>query len=159
MHKNGVTKYQLDWQVIRVLSKKFKTVQDKTSHVRAFFDEHPTQQRYVRVVNYLEGLHMGYRKRNEAACEFIDSEIAKYGSMHDYIWDEDDSKVHRKWDEKIQIECYKDNMKRYKNYTSKGYVHMELKEFLMSFKFADKDYILQLEVDAKSKPNTHHFFF
>ena len=159
MHKRGVTKYCLDWQVTRVLAKDFKTVEEKMAHVRTFFESKPTKQRFVRVVNYLEGLHMGYRKKNRAACEAIETEIVRYGSMDDYEWDNYDNTTCSRWTDKQLIKCYKDNMKRYTNYASKGYFHKEIYDFCKSFDFADIALIEKFKAEAESKENTHYFFF
>lgn len=159
MQKCGVTKYTLDWQTTRVLAKDFKTVEEKMAHVRAFFNSNPSKQQFVRVVNYLEGLHMGYRKKNEVACRAIEAEIVKYGSMDDYAWDDEDGTIRYRWTDKQLIKCYKDNMKRYTNYASKGYFHKEIYNFCKSFSFADIELIERFKAEAESKENTHHFFF
>lgn len=152
-----ISKYNLDWQVVRVLAKDFKSVEEKCAWVRNFFDNYACKANWERVVNYLEGLHHGYRKRNEKACQYIEKQIATYGVMADYdVFDIDSS---MNWNEKQLRKCYKDNMKRYTNYCKKGYFHKEIYEFVQTFDFADNDLIEDLREEANGKDNEHHFFF
>lgn len=162
MHKRGVSKYSnLEWQLVRVSLKEYKDYRDKIAKVLEYLEKEPTFQTYVRVVNYLEGLALGYKNPNPKAYTHINNIVARYKEQEDsYKWSEDDgTRSQYRWTDKQIIKCYKDNMKRYSNYASKGYFHKEIYDFCMSFDFADKLLIEQLKNEAESKENTHHFFF
>jgi len=152
-----ISKYHLDWQITRVKAKKLKTVQEKCAHVRAYFDAMPSEQNWERVVNYLEGLSMGYRKKNAEAVAYIANEIISYGDRKSYTFDADT--IFGTYTNKELQACYKDNFKRYSNYASKGYFHKEIYEFVKSFDCADSDAIEAYKQTAEQTPNSHTFFF
>lgn len=162
MHKRGVSKYSnLEWQMVRVSLKDFKDNRDKIAKALEYLDKEPTFQTYVRVVNYLEGLALGYKNPNPEAYKHINEVVAKYHQLEDqYKWaDDDGERSQYVWTRKQLMKCYKDNMKRYTNYASKGYFHKEIYDFCKSFSFAEIELIESFKEEALSKNNTHHFFF
>lgn len=56
-----VYKYNVLWQLVRVYNKKEKYVQNKLQNVMAFLYRYPSAENRERVLNYLEGLALGYR--------------------------------------------------------------------------------------------------
>lgn len=153
----NISKYHLDWQVTRVLAKDLKTAEEKIFHVLDFLQRFKSIQNHERVFNYLEGLSLGYKKRDLRSYNIILKHIEDLKDKEDYVFSDDNSVI--EWDSKLLYKCYKDNMKRYTSYCTKGYFHKELYEFCLSFKCSDKEKIESLKEEASSKPNTHHFFF
>lgn len=162
MHKRGVSKYSnREWQLVRVSLKLYKNYRDKMAKALEYLEKEPTFQTYVRVINYLEGLALGYKNPNPKAYAHINDVVAKYKERESvYAWSDDDGvRTQYNWTNKQLIKCYKDNMKRYTNYASKGYFHKEIYDFCKSFSFADIELIEKFKTEAESKENTHHFFF
>lgn len=153
-----ISKYNLDWQVTRVQCKDLKTVESKVEHVLLFLSTYRSNQNRERVVNYLEGLALGYKNTNKEAVDYINDAIASIGSRTDYAWDIWDHS-HVKWSDDDLLKCYKDNFKRFKLYANRGYIHNELYEFLKTFSCANIEEIEELKISAKKIPNSHHFFF
>ena len=56
-----VYKYNVLWQLVRVQNKKEKYLQNKLHNVMAFLYRYPSAENRERVLNYLEGLALGYR--------------------------------------------------------------------------------------------------
>lgn len=56
-----VYKYNVLWQLVRVYNKKEKYLQNKLQNVMAFLYRYPSAENRERVLNYLEGLALGYR--------------------------------------------------------------------------------------------------
>lgn len=56
-----VYKYNVLWQLVRAQNKKEKYLQNKLQNVMAFLYRYPSAENRERVLNYLEGLALGYR--------------------------------------------------------------------------------------------------
>lgn len=160
----GISKYHLDWQVLRAAKlKPLKTVDEKIQIATEFLFENPSRQRAERVINYLEGLAMGYRGKNEEAVEKIEQALIELGDPKNYEWDTVDMEtMPDSFSDKDLKQTYKDNFARYKKFALKGYFHRELYDFLKrdAFRaFSDLEEIERLKQIADSQPNRHNFFF
>ena len=56
-----ISKYDIHWQIVRVQAKKYKDISSKINYVLDFYSNHKTLDNHERIMNWLEGLAMGYR--------------------------------------------------------------------------------------------------
>lgn len=161
----GITKYSLEWQLVRMKSKKLSTVEAKINNVLVYLSKHRNKHAYERVANYLEGLQMGYRGKSDAAVELLDDTL-KSLTKYDAPVDTDHQDWHLVADVEL-VAMYKDLTTRSGRWLSKGYSHKE------QAAFEDK---IVVEMDRRGIPhghsnhvskrnkagsikNTHKFFF
>ena len=126
MQKSKVYKYNLLWQVVRIRNKKFKRLQDKLHNVTGFLYKYPSPQNKERVLNYLEGLALGYKD--------IDSRLVIYyhiGAIEKFkpTSIEEDT-IFLFVDTKDLLSLYKDLYKRNTNWLKGNYRNKDLNEFL-----------------------------
>jgi hypothetical protein len=173
----NITKYNLKWQMIRASIKGSDTpLKDKISIVNKYFNEEKTIDAYERVLNYLEGLQMGYRGKNDNAENSIQKEIDDYHSINtaelakepnSFITFEDAVK----YSFKKRYNLWKDLFIRNKKWLERGYFQKEINDFMdilnqlfeQNEEKLDKAYsfekLQQLRRKAETKENTHKFFF
>jgi rhamnogalacturonyl hydrolase YesR len=174
-----ITKYDPDWQIIRSQIKGPKTsLEDKLKSVKNYFDEKPSQERWERVVNFLEGLAMGYKAaKNQEAISRINQEIKIYGDQEDFSKENTDPKTQYSkllsYPFEQRLTLWKDLFKTNKKWLEGGYFHKEANDFmdmlystfteLQEQKFIPDNYshdkLISLRIDSKDKDNTHKFFF
>lgn len=65
---SNISKYVIDWQVIRTKARKIKELKSKLSFVLSFYHKNNTYDYWERVYNWAEGLLRGYK-----ACKSIPS--------------------------------------------------------------------------------------
>ena len=129
-----ITKYNVHWQVVRVQAKKYKDVDSKLNYVLNFYKAHKTLDNHERIMNWIEGLAMGYRDLSTKAKinsykELFDKStikepIIKVDQIQDQVYK--DSKLYNSI---VIKECFNDNYNRFKKWASEGYIHEELYEF------------------------------
>lgn len=61
MKKNISFKYNLLWQLTRVKNKKEKSLKNKLDNVVSFLHNYPSVDNKDRILNYLNGLELGYK--------------------------------------------------------------------------------------------------
>jgi len=173
----GITKYNLKWQIIRSNIKGAGVpLENKLKTVNSYFEEEQTQDAYERVLNYLEGLQMGYRGKNQEAVDRIDLETVKYRQM-------DPSTLTKETNSFISLQdavaysyedrsrLWKDLFTRNKKWLEKGYIQKEINDFMdvlnklfiQNNENMSKAYSYErleaLRKEAGTKENTHKFFF
>lgn len=129
-----ITKYNVHWQVVRVQAKKYKDVDSKLNYVLNFYKAHKTLDNHERIMNWIEGLAMGYKDLSTKAKinsykELFDKSTIKEPIINvDKIQDQayKDSKL---YNQILIKECFNDNYNRFKKWASEGYIHEELYEF------------------------------
>ena len=156
-----VTKYNLKWQVTRILNKKEKCVDDKIRNVIRFYLENKNYHNWERIYNYLEGLDKGYSKilyyehdRINYALNWLNSNRSDNMNDSDILFSDVDVK--------ILIDLYKDLYKRNQKWLDKNYRNVELNDYLEKlFDFLNSKGI-ELMKNFNIHPtgiNTHKFFF
>lgn len=152
------------------------TLEDKIKAVNAYFGEERTKDAYERVLNYLEGLQLGYKGKNEDAVDTIETEIIKYRAINNanlpketngFINFEDATRY--SFDERYNL--WRDLFLRNEKWLQKGYFQKEINDFMDVLnkifvkneeKLKDRYSFERLEglrKEAKEKENTHKFFF
>tara|TARA_Y100000593_G_C4272762_1_gene318299 strand:- start:753 stop:1262 length:510 start_codon:yes stop_codon:yes gene_type:complete len=164
----NITKYNLKWQCVRVSVKGSKVeLSDKISTTMNYLVSEKTIDAKERVLNWLEGLQMGYRKKNQEAVDIIDKQIAFVKQIGYDLKEIDDIDI-KEIDTKTLQFVYRDLAKRSEKWLVKGYIHKEQESFLdmindelvlrnCEIAWAEKIKILR-EAAANMK-NTHKFFF
>lgn len=161
-----ITKYNLKWQLVRVAARQHKDVRDKVATALAYFEQDTNRHSYERVVNWLEGLHMGYRRSSKEACDYIDNVIEQVKAVEVVL--EGDTEVDiRTVDSALLLRVYKDLYARGWKWLEKGYVHEEHENFIDNVAFELKqrsvatkhDEYLDKRLDAYGMENTHKFLY
>lgn len=175
-----ITKYDPDWQMVRARVKGSKTdIIAKLKQVNDFWKKNQSIDNWERVVNWLEGLRMGYvSAQDQNALNLIDNEIKHYkkikptAKQQPYSDDEQIEKLsHYPFTDRYHL--WKDLYRRNKVWLTKGYFHPEHNHFtdLMweVFKLKNEtsrispnfsyNNIKQLRHKAMGMKNTHKFFF
>lgn len=173
----NITKYNLKWQLLRVSIKGPEIpLNTKIDKVLNYFNEEYTQDAYERVLNYLEGLQMGYRGKDEKAVHIIQKYINEFNDIDPLeLEKEKDSFITfeeaYKYPFDIRYELWKDLFKRNEKWLLNGYFQKEINDFMdiLSGIFKSKsetlgdryssEYLSELRIKSKSKENTHKFFF
>ncbi|MFA5754284.1 MAG: hypothetical protein WC905_02955 [Patescibacteria group bacterium] len=172
-----ITKYNLKWQIIRSNIKGPSiSLHSKIKAVSDYFNSEKTIDAYERVLNYLEGLQMGYIGKNQKAVDQIEQEIYKYREMNTsemlkepngFITFNDAIK----YSFKDRYNLWKDLFIRNRKWLKNGYIQKEINDFMdilyrlfqQNQEIIDKSYsyetLEQLRMDASKKTNTHKFFF
>ena len=172
-----ITKYNLKWQMIRASIKgSDTTLEEKLAKVNSYFNEEKTIDAYERVLNYLEGLQMGYKGKDPDAVNIIQGEIDRYHSINTseltkeqngFITFEDATK----YSFKDRYNLWRDLFIRNKKWLEKGYIQKEINDFMdilyrlfkQNNEELDRAYsyekLQQLRKEAGTKENTHKFFF
>jgi hypothetical protein len=174
----NVSKYDLDWQIVRVSVKGPKTnVYAKLSKVLDFFDNNKSKENWERVTNWLEGLLLGYKKPqtlhslnafnsvNEILKTFKAIDIDTLPSIESI----NDFSKHS-FEERYTL--WVDLFKRTKAWGQKGYIHREQLEFCEQLwkSFSVEEYSVISALYNKEAfddmisraivtPNTHKFLF
>ena len=172
-----ITKYNLKWQMVRSRIKGPNTsLDDKIEAVNNYYNSEKTVDAYERVLNYLEGLQLGYKGKDQKAVNFINTVIMNYKTINTenlikepngFITFEDASKY--SFEERYNL--WKDLFLRNKKWLEKGYIQKEINDFMdvlyqlfqqnkeklgSSYSFEKLE---QLRNNAAGKENTHKFFF
>ena len=170
----NISKYNFDWQIVRVLAKtQMSDLNDKLFLVNDFFDNNPTIENQERVINWLEGLSLGYKHNNEDAVYIIGLEIMRYKEMKDLSKENILSKEELlvevfKTYVKARINLWKDLFKRNEKWLSKGYNQKDLNDFMDFLYLTLEDIDLgrfsyeklkQLREAALTMKNTHKFLY
>lgn len=170
-----ITKYNLKWQMVRSKVKGSSVdLNNKLKLVNNYFEEEKTIDAYERVLNYLEGLQMGYRGRNQEAVDIIDKVIQNYRNMNIMSLKKEmngfiDVSKTRQYPYKERLVLWKDLFNRNKKWLQKGYIQKEINDFMdvLYLSFANEhipeNYSMQslndLRSAAEKLDNTHRFFF
>lgn len=156
-----VTKYNLKWQIVRILNKKEKNIDVKISNVMNFYCSNKNYNNWERIYNYLEGLYKGYKQNYQYECLKINEclEWMKKNKTNDM----NDSDVNfSDIEDNLLIELYKDLYKRNQKWLSKNYRNSELNLYLEKIYNYLKNKMIILDKNFDIYPNsksTHKFFF
>lgn len=123
---NKVSKYNLEWQILRVNLKNLEfNIRRKLLYL--FFNENKTEENCIRILNYLEGL-----KISSVFKEEIEKEIFYYTmELNKNLFKED--KIYldfKKFSFEEKFKLFKDLFNRNKKWLLKGYYHKEQNNFL-----------------------------
>ena len=172
-----ITKYNLKWQIVRSQIKGSSVLLDqKLKKVNDYFDSEKTIDAYERVLNYLEGLQLGYKGKVPDAVDLIQKEIDKYRQMNtDDLLKEPDGfitfKDASKYDFDTRYTLWKDLFLRNKKWLQNGYHQKEINDFMdvlnnlfqQNGEKLDAAYswkkLQELRKEASTKENKHKFFF
>jgi hypothetical protein len=172
---SNITKYNLKWQMVRSKIKGSSVpLNNKLKLVNNYFEEEKTIDAYERVLNYLEGLQMGYRAHDQKAVGIIDELIKKYKDMDTLKLKKEmnsfiDVSETQHYSYKERLDLWKDLFNRNKKWLQQGYTQKEINDFMdiLYLSFADEhiqanysmDKLENLRRRAQKLDNTHKFFF
>jgi len=129
-----ITKYNIDWQIIRVCAKKMKTCEEKIAVCEQYFKENMTVDNKERYINWLEGLLLGYKASNDMQSvdiiiEKIDESYSIKCKSKETNQVSSESSI-LKYDDKRLSTVFNDLCDRNIRWLSKGYFNTELNEFI-----------------------------
>ena len=129
-----ITKYNIHWQIVRVQAKKYKDVTTKLDYVLHFYQQHKTLDNYERIMNWLEGLAMGYRDISIKAKILGSKVLFEKVTTKEPIMHEKEIEHHayteaKKYSPTVVKDCFVDNYTRFRKWASEGYIHEELYSF------------------------------
>lgn len=131
----NISKYEVNWQIVRYLVKKEKTIESKLSIVRNFYLNNFTIDNKERCLNWLEGLALGYKKTNSNAIYEIQKEVMYFADTYptkeeNTIIIENELIKLNQYDVKTKIGLLKDLYQRNEKWLKNGYFHQEQNNFL-----------------------------
>jgi hypothetical protein len=169
-----ITKYNIDWQIVRVQLKNKKEIEDKLAMAYSYFIAHKTKDTQERVVNWLEGLALGYKASKQwDVIKRIEEEKTRYEVSGKLKKEENRISTideMQRYDlgirAKVYIDLYTRNVKWLKN----GYVQKEINNFMDTLRYSIfkegcpivenyHRHIILLRKEASKIPNTHKFLF
>ena len=169
----NVSKYDLDWQIVRASVKGPKTyVSEKLAHVTRFYDNNISKENWERVTNWLEGLVIAYKK-NSRERVWVDDVLSRFKRIQfDKLPSVESTNDFTKYTFEQRLILWKDLALRTKVWAEKGYIHIEQTEFCVelwkSFSLKEQEKISpnysienfeRIIASAKGKANTHIFLF
>lgn len=165
-----ITKYSLEWQVVRVECKAFDTWQEKVEHARAYLDAKSNKHALERVANWMQGLARGYRGKDDYAAMMVEGMADELLDNRDqYDAEEDTDSLDVGGVATVTLRAlYKDLIKRQGGWMKGGYVHREQAAFEdmlakeLEVRGVDVNHQLQLDKRAQTLASgtvTHKFFF
>jgi len=181
----GITKYELQWQLIRASIKGQGTnLEGKLGEACAYFLETKKYDRWERVYNWLEGLLRGYKAaKDDISINIINEELFAYRKWKEdgtvlYKGDNDyglneESEAERLIIAPIRsvVVLWKDLYKTNSKWLEKGYNHKECNAFMdwlwnnsyelksnVKYEYS-MDYLVTKREDCNLKENKHKFFF
>jgi len=143
MQKSKVYKYNLLWQLVRMQNKKIKRLQDKLYNVTMFLHKYASAQNKERVLNYLEGLALGYKDVDSRCIIYYHINMLRGFTPTDIEQDIPLFSVNTK----DLLSLYKDLYRRNANWLRNNYRNTDLNEFL------EKLYIELDRRDVKANKN------
>ncbi len=177
---DGITKYEMQWQLIRSSIKGQGTdLESKIQEAYSYFAETHSYDRWERVYNWLEGLQKGYAAaKNLVAINRIKQELESYAYLKEtgmvkfydsYELDvEAQAKRLAQASDKAVIVLWKDLFRTNEKWLKKGYYHKECNEFMdmlwqargidVSDRFSMK-HLQELRGLCGDMDNKHKFFF
>lgn len=176
----NITKYNIDWQILRASIKgKNQSMEGKIHTVRVFFLANKTQDNWERCVNFLEGLQLGYKAAgNLEAIHAINEELELYKVENVLELEKEENEVSsvsamKKHGFKERYALWIDLYKRNRDWLLKGYFQKEVNTFMDNlwetfalFEEEDqikanyqKECLLKLRQEASFITNKHKFFF
>ena len=170
---NKVYKYDIHWQIARSKVKSIKSIGEKLSFILDFFVERNILSNKERILNWLKGLRVSCKDKDNKLFEEFLVTINNYsvteGDFTNRTFDRDDFIYYS--NESI-LYLFKDLLVRAKKWLSKGYINEEFNEFILgiisyldSTLIVSKDYnkmrkaYLDLLEIAKTLPNTYKWVF
>jgi hypothetical protein len=162
-------KYEVNWQVTRVLCKG-KPLQERFLLLKKYFNFSSTFEAKERIINYLDSLLIT-KKMNSALILY---EKSFYSSLENLdkekeITIEDIKESLRNYSIKELVLLYSDLFKRNKAWLEKGYCHKNQNRFLNILAehigednlngFINKASLNQLQINSFRMPNTYKFIF
>lgn len=158
MSKSIVSKYNLLWQLARVKNKKEKLLKNKLDNVVSFLHNYPSIENKNRVLNYLNGLELGYKdllsRDTVGRCY---TQVSKFNPT------EEDTDVSVKIiDTSDLLFLYNDLYKRNEQWLKNNYRHKGQNEFLeklykeLTFRGVEMDKNFDIIPVGKSK---HKFIY
>ena len=170
--KNKVSKYEIEWQLLRS-SLKGELNGDlhlKMKRVVSFFKRNPTYERGGRIRNWIEGLIMGLKRKKDTSS--LEEHLDYFSSLpmkREEIDEASQLKILKEASKEEVIVLWNDLFNTNKKWLKKGYLHRECNQFmdwlyfnrediLSSSRFSYKE-LLSLREESKNKKNTHKFLF
>lgn len=172
-----ITKYNIHWQIARVQAKKFKDVSLKLNYILNFYSAHKTADNHERIMNWLEGLAMGYRDVHTKAKILGTKLLFEKSTIKEPLLTADNMQAHIQteaihYNPILIKECFTDNFNRFKKWANEGYIHEELYEFTYGLlKYLYDNHIplgrikitlndmAEMHLNGSFAPNTYKFKF
>ena len=173
-----ISKYDIHWQIVRVQAKKYKDISAKINYVLEFYSHHKTLDNHERILNWLEGLAMGYKNPHDKAkilgtkVLFDTDKAIKEPHLTPEQIQEHVFKEAEHYNPVLIKDCFNDNYTRFKKWASEGYIHEELYEFtygLLRYLTKHKistgrnnvtlDDMANMHLNGSMAPNTYKFKF
>lgn len=178
---DGITKYEMQWQLIRSSIKGSKTdLESKLEEAQAYFLEKRTYDRWERVYNWLEGLERGYvGKDRDGNINRIVAERSWYNALKEKCVIQDSYELDQERESQTLVNAslkavtclWKDLFSTNKKWLEKGYYHKECNDFMdklwnarqdimqcVSYKYS-MDCLADLRTQCGETENKHKFFF
>lgn len=172
-----ITKYEVEWQILRADVKgKRASLDEKLERARSYFNKTNSYDRWERVVNWLEGVIMGYKSAKDYdSIHKVLNEIDYYksikGEVNDAIsYDVAESAYSdlKEYSYELRLMLWRNLYQRNKVWLSRGYFHKDINIFMdymvelfnhKKEKFPNFDKLMLLREECKTKDNVHKFFF
>lgn len=152
-----ITKYNLNWQILRIKNKRIKDLDSKLNNIINFYNENKNYPTWERLYNYLEGLILGYK---DLYSKVKIRDCMKYLELNK-VNDMTDSDISIKEVAiKDLIYLYLDLYKRNEKWLSKNYRNEELNDFLTILYNTIDDYSFPKNFDIyPTKKSTYKFLY
>lgn len=171
----GVTKYEIEWQVLRVslkgsLNNSEEELLLKINKAFDYFEKNKIYERWERVFNWLEGLLRGYHSKELSLIKLLQDKLVEFKDFKpDFTQaevlcnSEEILKYKRESLKLLWLDLFKTNVK----WLSKGYFHKECNDFmdLIYIHLGEESLEVKQEELLRKREssfhitNNHRFFF
>ena len=171
----GVTKYEIEWQILRValkgsLNESEDDLLIKINKVFNYFEKDKIYERWERVFNWLEGLLRGYHSKEQVMIEIVRDKLMEFEYLKpEIILNEkiiNSEKILEYGDDLLKL-LWVDLFRTNRKWLLKGYFHKECNDFMdlvynhleeSSLNRKQKE-LLALRKASSLIENNHKFFF
>jgi hypothetical protein len=166
MKSKDISKYDIDWQILRVQLKQIKDPKEKLAHAFRFYQENPTSDTWERIVNWIDGLALGYKIKNRKIYTFIQTEKERFlrECPRPLVREKKTKLSFEQYPKSLLNQVYKDLFKRAKTWAENGYFNTELVEFLQRLENVlgceiQKDFLKDSAQSSSISGKTHRFLY
>lgn len=152
-----ITKYNLNWQILRIKNKRIKDLDSKLNNIVNFYNNNKNYPTWERLYNYLEGLYLGYK---DLYSKVKIKDCMKYLELNKVTVMVDFDVLPENVDIRDLKFLYLDLYKRNEKWLKENYRNKELNDFLIFLYNVIDDDLLPKNFNVyPNKKSTYKFLY
>lgn len=136
MKTKGISKYRTDWQILRTSLKDISNVGDKLRLVKSYYEQNKNYPTYERIVNWAQGLALGYKGRDPMSLRKVEGFLIDMGLDRPLVDKEPPEPPITSFSQEALRSTFKDLYARAEKWSKSNYFNEELLAYLESLESA-----------------------